>query len=46
MNEIEYNIITSEGRPDFTEHTSKLTAAAWPEFMLHDPVARYFTDLY
>ena len=46
MSDIQYDIITSEGRPDFTEQTSILTSAAWPEFMLHDPVSALFTDLY
>ncbi|UCD64010.1 MAG: GNAT family N-acetyltransferase, partial [Candidatus Zixiibacteriota bacterium] len=42
----EYTVITGTDHPDFAAATVKLTGAAWPEFMLHDPLAEYFNSLY
>ncbi len=46
MNALDYDIITAADRPDLVNLVSGVTAKAWPEFMLHDPVSALFTRLY
>lgn len=46
MTEHEYNIVTADRHAGFADATFDLTRVAWPQFMFHDPVAEYFTDLY
>ncbi len=43
----EYTIVTLAERPDLVDETDHMNGAAWPEFMLHDPVAdKLFGRLY
>ena len=46
MTDLEYSIITADQHAGFADATFELTRVAWPQFMFHDPVAQYFTDLY
>ncbi|UCE24411.1 MAG: hypothetical protein JSU74_14180 [Candidatus Zixiibacteriota bacterium] len=46
MNDLKYDIVTAADRPDLMNLVTEVTAKAWPEFMLHDPVAALFTRLY
>lgn len=48
MNQLTYDIVTGADRPDLMNLISEagVTARAWPEFMLHDPVAELFPRLY
>ena len=41
-----YRVITGAEQPDLLDQTNKRIGAEWPEFMLHDPVANGFPDLY
>ena len=42
----DYIVVTVEESPDVREQEMEVARVAWPEFMLHDPVADYFTELY
>jgi hypothetical protein len=44
--ESEFNVVTAVDNPNLRDENSRIAALAWPEFMLHDPVARFFTELY
>ena len=46
MPESEFNVVTAVDNPNLRDENSRIAALAWPEFMLHDPVARFFTELY
>ena len=37
-------LITAKDTPDFEHRISEANSAAWPEFMLHSPVASKFWD--
>lgn len=41
-----YIVTTVEESPDLRGQDTQMSRVAWPEFMLHDPVARYFEELY
>jgi hypothetical protein len=42
----DYIVTTVEESPDLRGQDVLMARVAWPEFMLHDPVARYFDELY
>ena len=41
-----YRVVTADKQPGLPEENSRVAVLAWPEFMLHDPVADYFTELH
>lgn len=41
-----YDIVTAADKPNLRDLVTEITVKAWPEFMLHDPVANLFTTLY
>jgi len=41
-----YRFVTGRNRDDLSQLNQRVTAKAWPEFMLHDPVAELFPELY
>jgi hypothetical protein len=41
-----YRVITGAEQPDLLNQANQKIGAEWPEFMLHDPVANGFDDLY
>lgn len=42
----DYIVATVAESPDLRGQDTVMSKVAWPEFMLHDPVARYFEELY
>jgi hypothetical protein len=42
----DYIITTVEASPELRGQDTLMARVAWPEFMLHDPVSRYFDQLY
>lgn len=44
--EYPYRVVTADKQPALREENSGMSVLAWPEFMLHDPVADYFNELY
>jgi hypothetical protein len=46
MNRSMYDIVTAADRPELVGMVTRVTAEAWPEFMLHDPVSQLFPKLY
>jgi hypothetical protein len=43
---LRYHIVTGKDRPDLMTLNNRVTGTVWPEFMLHDPVAELFPELY
>jgi hypothetical protein len=41
-----YRIITALDRADLKDRQTEISTPAWPEFMLHDPVSRGWSELY
>lgn len=41
-----YNIINAKDRSELKGLNNELAAVCWPVFMRHDPVAKYFIELY
>lgn len=41
-----YRLVTASQDSALVDRASKRIGGEWPEFMLHDPVADYFTDCY
>ncbi len=39
-------IVTAAHRPELEQIQTDMAGISWPEFMLHDPVSRYFTELF
>ncbi|UCG61078.1 MAG: GNAT family N-acetyltransferase [Candidatus Zixiibacteriota bacterium] len=46
MTEFDYEIVTADRKPGLMSLATKVTAQSWPEFMLHDPVAELFPELW
>ncbi len=46
MVKLSYDIVTAADKPDLVSLVTGVTAKAWPEFMLHDPVAQLFVTVY
>jgi hypothetical protein len=41
-----FRIVTGEEQPDLLDQSRDIIRAAWPEFMMHDPVADGLTECY
>jgi len=42
MNPAPFRVVTVDQHPALRAQNSRMSTVAWPEFMLHDPVAAYF----
>jgi hypothetical protein len=42
----DYRMVTGRDRPDLMARQTEISAPAWPEFMLHDPVSGHWPEFY
>ena len=46
MDKQHFDMVTGVDRPDLMKLNNAVTGVSWPQFMLHDPVAELFPELY